>query len=368
MNLNLRENRQCGGEPLRRKYRLTIVVIAIGLLVSGLGISVQAWGQPLTHTVEKGDTLWDVCEKYYGDPNLWPKLWQMNSFITNPHLIKPGDIINLLEDVPLKAPLAIKKEIAPPVQTIDRSALVKSGIDVSGFTNVEAIGFLSPVEVAPWGRISSAEPERALLSKGEAVYVTIASERHVISGDVFTVYQKSRMLTHPITGKNLGYVVSFLGRIVLKEEVKELIYRAEIIKSFRAVRVGDLLSPYEAVSACVQPMPVDRDLSMNIVAVKDLREIIGQFSIVYFDYGYNHGIRRGNFFEIVKKIGVGPPKQTHLLDVVMGHILILEARPDAATGLVVSTKQELSKGTIVRSLEANKAQQVISMIPRCSVE
>jgi hypothetical protein len=356
-----------GGKALRGRYWLTVVVIATGLLVSGLGLRVQTWGQSMTHTAEKGDTLWDICEKYYGDPNVWPKLWQMNPFITNPHLIKPGDIINLLEDVPLKAPLAIKKKIAPPV-TIDRSAVARSGIDVSGFTNVEAIGFLSTVEVAPWGRISSAETERVLLSKGETVYVTISRERHVTSGHVFTVYQISPVLTHAITAEKLGYVVSFLGRIVLKEQIKELIYRAEIIKSFRDVHVGDLLLPYEAVSACLQPVPVDRQLSMNIVAVKDLREIIGQFSIVYFDYGYKHGIRRGNFFEIVKEIGVKSPKETQLLDVVMGHILILEARPDTATGVVVATKQELSKGTIVRSLEAAKAQQVISMIPRCPVE
>ena len=134
---------------MRGRHRLAIAVITIGILVSGLGLCVQAWGQPLTHRVERGDTLWDICEKYYGDPNLWPKLWQMNSFITNPHLLKPGDTIELLEEVPLKARSAAKKEIAPPVRTIERSALVRSGIDVSGFTNVEAIGFLSPVEVAP---------------------------------------------------------------------------------------------------------------------------------------------------------------------------------------------------------------------------
>ena len=354
---------------MRGRHRLAIAVITIGILVSGLGLCVQAWGQPLTHRVEKGDTLWDICEKYYGDPNLWPKLWQMNSFITNPHLLKPGDTIVLLEEVPLKARPAAKKEIAPPpVHTIESSALVRSGIDVSGFTNVEAIGFLSPVEVAPWGRISSAEHERALLSHGETIYVGISKGCQVRSGDLFTICQVSPMLKQPMTGQNLGYVVSFLGRIVLKEQIKGFTYKAEIVKSFSEIHLGDLLLPYEPVSPCVRPMPLERDLSMNIVAVKDSHEIIGQSSIVYFDYGRKHGIRRGNFFEIVKKIGVGPPKQTHLLDVVMGHVLILEARPDVATGVVVFSKQELSKGAIVRSLEASKAEQVISMMPRCSVE
>ena len=57
----------------------------------------------LTHTVEEGDTLWSICEKYYGNPDLWPKLWQINPFVTNPHLLREGDKIQLLEKVPEKA-------------------------------------------------------------------------------------------------------------------------------------------------------------------------------------------------------------------------------------------------------------------------
>ena len=53
--------------------------------------------QPSTHKVQRGDTLWSICEKYYGDSFLWPKLWEMNPFVTNPHLLKPGDIITLIE-------------------------------------------------------------------------------------------------------------------------------------------------------------------------------------------------------------------------------------------------------------------------------
>ncbi len=26
------------------------------------------------YKVKRGDTLWDICDKYYGDPRLWPKL------------------------------------------------------------------------------------------------------------------------------------------------------------------------------------------------------------------------------------------------------------------------------------------------------
>ena len=43
------------------------------------------------HTVEHGDTLWDLSQKYLGNPWYWPKVWSYNPQIANPHWIYPGD-------------------------------------------------------------------------------------------------------------------------------------------------------------------------------------------------------------------------------------------------------------------------------------
>ncbi|MBP5406161.1 LysM peptidoglycan-binding domain-containing protein [bacterium] len=50
-------------------------------------------GAPDTHEVVRGDTLWDISEKYLKSPWYWPKVWSINPQIENPHLIYPGDII-----------------------------------------------------------------------------------------------------------------------------------------------------------------------------------------------------------------------------------------------------------------------------------
>jgi hypothetical protein len=47
------------------------------------------------HTVQKGDTLWDISNKYFGSPLIWPDLWQKNSQLPNPHWIYPGQILRL---------------------------------------------------------------------------------------------------------------------------------------------------------------------------------------------------------------------------------------------------------------------------------
>ena len=97
----------------RIKKRLFIILLLMGIGCFFFEPS-MIFAQKLTHTVQKGDTLWDICEKYYGDPDLWPKLWQMNPFVTNPHLLHPGDVITLFEKEPVKEVKHPAKE--PPVK------------------------------------------------------------------------------------------------------------------------------------------------------------------------------------------------------------------------------------------------------------
>ena len=53
-------------------------------------------------TIEKGDTLWDLCQEHLKDPLRWRELSKYNDF-TNPHLIYPGET--------LRIPLAMAKDV-----------------------------------------------------------------------------------------------------------------------------------------------------------------------------------------------------------------------------------------------------------------
>ena len=53
-------------------------------------------------TIEKGDTLWDLCQEHLKDPLRWRELSKYNDF-TNPHLIYPGE--------KLRIPLSMAKDV-----------------------------------------------------------------------------------------------------------------------------------------------------------------------------------------------------------------------------------------------------------------
>ena len=352
-------------------YLSTILYLAIGC---SLLITPVVGAQPRTHTVVKGDTLWDICEKYYGDSELWPQLWEMNPFVTNPHLLNPGDIITLLEEVPVKKKMVPEEEgVMPGVMP------TRIGIDVSSFINVQSIGYLSLEKFSPWGTILTADTKKIVLAKGDTIFVHFYKDRAIKAGDEFTICKTSPRLKHPLSGGVLGNIIYFNGRFVIKEKIETRIYKAEITDNYRSLHVGDMVIPYQPISPCVQPIPLSPDIEENIAAVRDDKELIGQFSVVYIDRGFNHGIRRGALFEAVKRRVIPSPKRKIgtlyatreklvLPDVVLGTLIILESRPDTATAFVLSSKENFTKGAFIKGLSWVERPEFMSLMPACPLQ
>jgi hypothetical protein len=60
------------------------------------GFAADLGAQERTHTVVRGNTLWDLSAAVYGDPFRWPSIWEANrDRVDNPHLIFPGQVLRI---------------------------------------------------------------------------------------------------------------------------------------------------------------------------------------------------------------------------------------------------------------------------------
>jgi len=332
----------------------------------------------ITHIVKKGDTLWSICEQYYDDPYLWPELWEMNRFITNPHWLTPGDVIKLLkyeEKKPEPEKEYKEKELEPVAKAVtlkeEPPKAPQIGIDISSLTNMKALGLLRQEMIEPSGRIFEFETEKVMLGRDDTVYVKMSKE-DVKPGDRFTIYNVSDPIDHPLTGKEFGYTHSFKGVLEIEKAHKGYLV-AKIIESFRTIYKDDLLIPYHPASSCVLPIPCRDTVTACIVAAKDGLDLLGQCSVVYINAGHNTGVSRGNLLEAIEeRESIPDPKKKKekvaLPATIFGKILILETAENISTGLVFWASREFTNGTRVRAQIWDERPRELAMLPECRIE
>lgn len=143
MNLNSRKvKKMVKGSVILRATAFTVVLLCttVGMAVADvLNIKADA---PTQYVVKKGDTLWDISNIFLSKPWLWPELWRNNTQIENPHLIYPGDMLNL------------RYEDGKPVIELVRTPGRKKGKRVFS-PEGQVTKKPSPISTLPWDLISS---------------------------------------------------------------------------------------------------------------------------------------------------------------------------------------------------------------------
>ncbi|GHA82600.1 LysM peptidoglycan-binding domain-containing protein [Cognatilysobacter bugurensis] len=77
-------------KPIRTVLTAAVLTVATFTVAAQMRES-----HPDTYVVKRGDTLWDIADRFLQKPWLWPEIWQANPQVRNPHLIYPGDVLSL---------------------------------------------------------------------------------------------------------------------------------------------------------------------------------------------------------------------------------------------------------------------------------
>ena len=321
----------------------------------------QAPGQ--VHTVEKGDTLWDLSSKYLGSPWYWPKVWSYNPQIANPHWIYPGNQVRFFpgngEETPARAePVSGDEDelqAGQPVEGDDEVQVVRLPIETKTKEIVVKNGFVTPKEIEASGTLVASFAESEMLSPPDQVYLDFKDRSAVQVGANYLVFRTVREVYHPRNGKSLGFQTQVVG-VVKVNRTSEQKVRATLIKAFDDVRRGDRIGPArERLFESVNVVPNATALS-NLIVVAPLDSyttMSGQYDRVLVDAGAAQNVQVGNVFTIIRQgdpilqdVGVDPSiNQDSTLPVEdVGQCLAVDVREAVTTCLLVRSVREIVAG------------------------
>lgn len=333
------------------------------------------------YVVQYGDTLWDIAGAYLNSPYRWREIHQTNSFITNPNLIYPGEVLNLqgiAQGMPAgnaqgTAQTSGKKRsnkvIARPwygVPIPEAEAvpsLVSSYPIVPSNDFIESNGYIVPytineLETAHFGQITgvqSGEGENNTqiirsengqpgLVFGDNIYINRGSAQNIREGDVFLAFQPVREIQHPLTKEIMGTQIMVLGRLRIKT-LEPDISCAEIIKSYSYMEIGSPIMPVSELSLPIEkPMlgnsrsygfKVGNQLVGHIIAERVNRIGISFGDIVFIDVGAAQGVQPADNFIIFREIGEGYPRQA------IGRLTVLSTQKQTSTALITESVKEI---------------------------
>lgn len=248
---------------------------------------------PETHTVQKGDTLWDLSARYLSSPWSWPKLWSWNPAITNPHWIYPGDVIRLYPPGTTPPPQAAHPELPPP--------RITGGMRPRKGVFLRQIGFAEDKELAVAGKIVGSKEEKRMLSTLDEAYVEFPKNQPMQVGERYTIYMPIGVIKHPVTGKTLGQKVQIYGEAEVRAVTAAHIARVVIVDSTDPVERGFYVGPLRREFKIVQPKRDARNLRGVVVAVLRPHELVAADNIVFVDQGRDEGLEVGNRLLVVRR-------------------------------------------------------------------
>lgn len=339
---------------------------------AGVPLSELAPNAPDSHTVQRGDTLWDISKLFLKSPWRWPELWGMNrDQIRNPHLIYPGQVLVLVKvdgramlrvGQPVQAPEEAPKntvKLSPHIrsQVLDNGAIASIPLQIIGPFLNEAI-ILNSDELATAPRIVATQEGRVFVSRGETAYV-----RGDLKGArAFRVFRQSRPLLDPETSAVLGFEAQFVGtaeftrageiRTTADGKAAADVPASFVITGTRLdAGVGDRLAPVpQRDFSAYAPHPPAAAVNGQIISIYGEALTGGQNQIVSINRGASQGIERGHVLALWRD-GVLTVDKTDdnktaikLPDERIGLLFVFRVFDNVSYALIVSALDPVQRG------------------------
>jgi len=304
-----------------------------------------AWADDseVVHTVKKGDTLWDISNKYLKTPWKWPLIWSENEKITNPHLIYPGDKVVIFSK---DGKISIK--IIPSDKTAgERVFSVDQLADMKGRSIVLSPEYSTLIY-----------SEKPLKSKG-----SVAAKVDV--GSLSETEDKILVKGYPDAKPGKGLIIKSLQNDVIVDDttygylykiialakvdsVKKGVAICTVTYSYQEIHKNDLVDDdiNSVRPVTIKPSENKRFEDAKIIDVWNDASGAGDGDIVFIDTGSSKGLKQGNILNIYKSINVNEGKVIKDINAYAGSAIVLQTTSNSAMALITYSIMYIEDGFV----------------------
>jgi LysM repeat protein len=359
---------------------------------------------PQTHTVKKGDTLWDLAQFYLHDPFLWPGIFRLNTdVVEDPHWIYPGEILRIaptenvaavpnmdtplpsapLEGTPVTAASDSSSAAAPsdstdalaqgpqqpsiaeseqeeqaPLFPERRARSVEQMLKAYTHRPYRALrrsefyssGFLTENQRLPYGRVLgpiTPQQIKAVNARANALpFTAIAIDAP--DGATYQIGDSLLLL-------QLGKEIDSYGKVVIPTGVVRVIesvdghYVGNIVATYGPIRNGQLVLPLDSFNpgAGGRAVPVSDGVRGAFIGGLGRQDLKEPQMVVFINKGREDGVAAGDLFE-VRRRPARLSDGTLRVNELMATMQIVHARDRTATGILLNViSPDIPPGTDV---------------------
>lgn len=352
-----------GGSMYQIKWTLKITGIILFLI---FGFFPMGWAQEsgmvqqtqnsgFHYTIQKGDTLWDLSQRFYNSQWDWPGLWEMNKEIKNPHQITPGQKIKIF--LKSEAPIAKAPIAKAPVETA--KPVLPPAISPS-FTYLEMshLGFIKTTVEPSLGNIIREKDGNLMMSAHDIIYINPRGKDLLVPGKIYQIFDTENIKETLNDRKFVGI------KHLIKAEIKILenhgsYVAAVITNSYRDASVNDRIMAYYERDTLLSVQENPTPIKASLICSEENTVMINNYQIAFIDRGSKDNVQPGQIYKILqanKSAFDGSDsnwwswkdKKAPLLDPLdSGRLIILHTEDISATVMILSSKRDIYPGNMV---------------------
>jgi hypothetical protein len=366
------------------------------------------------YRIQKGETLWSLSQTFYGDGHFWPRVWAQNRAIDNPHLIRPGHTLHFLlgsedntpsfriseeeeqgvelananansnqnplieippPEIPPRPVLKIPQSFPTwqsvykrePVRITDDKGLLKNLAPPVGKTYLQA--YVQEEPLVPGGKFMEADLDSSLPTTNQYIYVRVNKGTALVGKKMLIVRDAGKLKKmNRNTDMPEAYLVQITGEIELSEPAESEepddeydIYRALVTRATSLSLSGQalILGELQEISTSFEGTPGTTEAQIIGNGKHEAADLYAPGDTVFLNKGSNQGMAAGQILDIYVDRRTRKATDVKYSPAPSGTVRIVRVTPGLATAVVLSARDGLMPGDLVKQVSARRADREI---------